>query len=265
MTHQAKIDWWMAAAIALAILVLLLGVNYWIAGPVLLVLLICAYPQSYKTTQEGLLIRGGLWRRQIPYEVITFVGPVADGSGPNPIWPGLRIADRARRSARLPGGYREAHAAPDSTRVQTGAGFCVMAMEKLFHFDSPRESYRADACVITCFDARFDLAVRKFLKRRGVVTFDHVKIPGGVKSLAAPECDTDRDFVLRMVRTSMRLHGSERVLIVAHSGVRRLPWSPHGSGHRGCRARRRVPARQRADSWRWNATSRDFDGVYSIG
>jgi hypothetical protein len=89
-------------------------------------------------------------------------------------------------------------------------------MEKVFHFDSPREKYRADACVITCFDARFDLAVRKFLKRRGVVTFDHVKIPGGVKSLAAPECETDRDCVLRMVRTSMRLHGSERVLIVAH-------------------------------------------------
>jgi hypothetical protein len=91
-----------------------------------------------------------------------------------------------------------------------------MDMEKVFHFDSPREVYRADACVITCFDARFDLAVRKFLKRRGVVVFDQVKIPGGVKPLAAPECDADRDFVLRMVRTSMRLHGSERVLIVAH-------------------------------------------------
>jgi carbonic anhydrase len=89
-------------------------------------------------------------------------------------------------------------------------------MKKLFHFDSPREIHRADACVITCFDARFDLVVRKFLQRRGVVTFDHVNIPGGVKSLVSPECDTDRDFVLRMVRTSMRLHGTERVLIVAH-------------------------------------------------
>ncbi len=78
MTHQAKIDWWMAAAIALAVIVILLGVNYWIAGPVLLVLLICAYPQSYKTTGEGLLICGGLWRRSIPYEAITYVGPVSD-------------------------------------------------------------------------------------------------------------------------------------------------------------------------------------------
>ena len=78
MTHQAKIDWWMAAAIALAVIVLLLGVNYWIAGPVLLVLLICAYPHSYKTSREGLLIRGGLWRRSIPYEAITFVAPISD-------------------------------------------------------------------------------------------------------------------------------------------------------------------------------------------
>ena len=78
MTHQAKMDWWMAAAIALATIVLLLGVDYWIAGPVLLVLLICAYPQSYKTTREGLLICGGLWRRSIPYEAITFVGPISD-------------------------------------------------------------------------------------------------------------------------------------------------------------------------------------------
>jgi hypothetical protein len=77
MTHQAEFDWWLAVAIALAVIVLLLGVNYWIAGPVLLVLLICAYPQSYKTTREGLLIRGGLWRRSIPYEAITFVGPAA--------------------------------------------------------------------------------------------------------------------------------------------------------------------------------------------
>jgi len=78
MTHRAKIDWWMAAAIALGILALLAGVNYWIAGPVLLVLLICAYPQSYETTREGLLIRGGLWRRSIPYQAITFVGTIAD-------------------------------------------------------------------------------------------------------------------------------------------------------------------------------------------
>lgn len=99
-------------------------------------------------------------------------------------------------------------------------------MEKLFHFDCPREVYTADACVISCFDARFDLAIRKFLKRRGIVTFDHVKIPGSAKSLAAPECEGDRDFVLRMIRTSIRLHGSPRALILAHSDCGAYPGVP---------------------------------------
>lgn len=96
-------------------------------------------------------------------------------------------------------------------------------MDKLFHFDSPQEVYTADACVISCFDARFDVAVRKFLKRRGIAIFDHVKIPGSAKALAAPECEGDRDFVLRMVRTSMRLHRSARVVILAHNDCGAYP------------------------------------------
>jgi hypothetical protein len=57
-------------------------------------------------------------------------------------------------------------------------------MQKLFHFDCPEEVYQADACVISCFDFRFDAQLRKFLKRRGVATYDHVKIPGSVKVIA---------------------------------------------------------------------------------
>jgi hypothetical protein len=102
----------------------------------------------------------------------------------------------------------------------------VIHMQIVFHFDSPQEVYKADACVISCFDARFDQAMRKFFKRRGVVTFDHVKIPGSARSLAAPECEPDRDFVLRMVRTSIRLHRPERVLILAHNDCGAYPGVP---------------------------------------
>jgi len=93
----------------------------------------------------------------------------------------------------------------------------LRAMEKLFHFDSPQEVYQADACVISCFDARFDLVVRKFLRRTGIGTYDRVMIPGSAKSLAAPESESDRDFVLRMIRTSIRLHRPERAMIFAHA------------------------------------------------
>ena len=90
-------------------------------------------------------------------------------------------------------------------------------MEKVFHFDSPQEVYQADACVITCYDARFDVATRKFLKRSGIEKYDHIKVPGSAKTLAAPECESDRDFVLRAIRTSMRLHRTSRALLIGHN------------------------------------------------
>ena len=62
------------AAILAVITVILLGGNYWIAGPVLLVLYFWAYPQSYETTPKGLLVHAALTRQLIPYEAITFIG-----------------------------------------------------------------------------------------------------------------------------------------------------------------------------------------------
>ncbi len=90
-------------------------------------------------------------------------------------------------------------------------------MDKVFHFDSPRDHYRADACVIACIDARFDLVTRKFLKRAGIATYDLVKIPGAAKPLASPDSDAVRDFVLGMVRISQSLHGAPRVLLIGHN------------------------------------------------
>ena len=72
MTHHAKVDVYILAAIALAIVVFLMW-DYWIAGPILLVLLLCAYPQSYETTARGLVVRTALAKLRIPYETISFV------------------------------------------------------------------------------------------------------------------------------------------------------------------------------------------------
>jgi hypothetical protein len=91
-------------------------------------------------------------------------------------------------------------------------------MQKLLHFDSPAGEYKADACVVSCFDARFDAALRKFLKRRGILAADHVKIAGAAKWLASPEHEDDRDFVLRQIRTSMRRHGADRLILFIHAG-----------------------------------------------
>ena len=90
-------------------------------------------------------------------------------------------------------------------------------MKKVFHFEAPREKYECDAAVLWCFDNRFDLGFRKFLKRIGVANSDPIKVAGGAKCLASPERETDREFVLEQIRKSMRLHGTRRVILMVHS------------------------------------------------
>ena len=43
----------------------------WIAGPVLLTLMLCAYPQSYELAETELVIHDSLTRRRIPYRTIA--------------------------------------------------------------------------------------------------------------------------------------------------------------------------------------------------
>jgi len=90
-------------------------------------------------------------------------------------------------------------------------------MKKVFHFDAPREKYHCDAAVLWCFDNRFDLGFRKFLKRIGVINPDPIKVAGGAKLLASPDHESDREFVLDQIHKSIRLHGTTRVILMTHS------------------------------------------------
>jgi len=74
MTHSSTTNWWIVSAIAVCIAVLVLGANYWIVGPLLLNLMICAYPETYETTEHGLVVHTALRRQRIPYDVIESVG-----------------------------------------------------------------------------------------------------------------------------------------------------------------------------------------------
>jgi len=90
-------------------------------------------------------------------------------------------------------------------------------MKKVFHFEALRENYHCDAAVVWCFDNRFELGFRKFLKRSGIVKTDLIKVAGGAKSLASPPHESDRQFILDQIRTSMRLHSTRRVILMLHS------------------------------------------------
>ena len=90
-------------------------------------------------------------------------------------------------------------------------------MKKVFHFDSGADPYRADACVVSCFDARFELVTRKFTKKLGIWWADPLKLAGGAKVFASPADESERSFALEQVKTSMRLHNTRRVLLMVHS------------------------------------------------
>ena len=92
-----------------------------------------------------------------------------------------------------------------------------LGMQKLIHLDSPRENYRCDGAVVWCYDSRFETVLRKLLKRRRVVYADHIRLAGGARCLADPEHESDQEFVLDHIRKSMRLHGTQRVLLMVHS------------------------------------------------
>jgi len=90
-------------------------------------------------------------------------------------------------------------------------------MRKVFHFDSPRDRYLCDAVVIWCFDNRFELACRKFLKYMGVLQPDPIKIAGGPKSLASPDHEFERAFVIEQIEKSIRLHATKHIVLFMHS------------------------------------------------
>lgn len=86
-------------------------------------------------------------------------------------------------------------------------------MEKIVSYDSSREHYAADACIVWCFDDRFSGLLGEFSK--GFKHFDLVKIAGGAKVLAGGT-SPERDFVVGQIKTSVRLHGTKKIILMFH-------------------------------------------------
>jgi carbonic anhydrase len=84
-------------------------------------------------------------------------------------------------------------------------------------FKTHAEHYTADACVVWCYDDRFYKLLKAFGKKQGFKNIDLVKIAGGAKALAdGAEVSADRDFVINQIKTSVRLHGTKRVVLMLH-------------------------------------------------
>jgi hypothetical protein len=146
------------------------------------------------------------------------------------------------------------------------------AMEKVFHFDAPREKYSCDAAIVWCFDNRFQLGFSKFLKRIGIVNSDPIKIAGGAKCLASPEHETDREFVLDQIRKSIRLHRTRLVILMLHSDCGAYGGLPGFGGDAQREAQHHEEELRRAAAFLESAIPGidvqayfvDFEGVWSV-
>jgi hypothetical protein len=61
------------------------------------------------------------------------------------------------------------------------------------------------------------LVLHKLMKRIGVEYFDPILVAGGARCLAGDDLESDRQFVLEQIRKSMRLHATNRVILMLHS------------------------------------------------
>lgn len=88
-------------------------------------------------------------------------------------------------------------------------------MKKSLDFNSRKDHYTADACVVWCFDDRFYKLLKAFGRQEGWKNIDLVKVAGGAKALAGGP-SPDRDFLLNQIKTSIRLHDTKRVVLMTH-------------------------------------------------
>jgi hypothetical protein len=84
-----------------------------------------------------------------------------------------------------------------------------------------------------------------------------------VKPLVAPEGDSGRDFVLGMVRTSLRLHRSGRVLLFAHNDCGAYPGVPAETIAADA-AKAAAFLRAAEPAVQVETFFCDFDGIYSV-
>ena len=90
-------------------------------------------------------------------------------------------------------------------------------MDYIFRHSSNLDHYTAEAFVVRCFDDRFWKTFKNFLKEQRYKRIDPESVAGGAKVLASPEKESDRDFMLREIEKSIRLHHTKRVVLFTHA------------------------------------------------
>ncbi len=90
-------------------------------------------------------------------------------------------------------------------------------MNKIIDFETKKEHYTAQSCIVWCFDNRFTPALNEFARNKNYQHYDLIKVAGGAKSLASPEKEIEEEYILKQIETSLKLHHAERIVLMNHS------------------------------------------------
>ena len=90
-------------------------------------------------------------------------------------------------------------------------------MKRVISHQSNSEHYKADACIVWCFDDRFSSLLEQFIRESKFQHADLVKIAGGAKGLTSPADPFERQYVLDQIGKSIALHHTPKVILMAHS------------------------------------------------
>ena len=85
---------------------------------------------------------------------------------------------------------------------------------EVIHCFSKTGHYIAEFVAIWCFDARFKPTLTCYTN--GLGEYDLISIAGGAKVLASPTLESDRDFILGQIQTSINLHHTKEVVLMNH-------------------------------------------------
>ena len=90
-------------------------------------------------------------------------------------------------------------------------------MQRVIDHQSDPQHYKADACIVWCFDGRFSKLLDQFIQKFQFSHIDLVKVAGGAKDLASPEIESNRAYILDQIAKSIKLNHTQQVVLMAHS------------------------------------------------
>lgn len=78
-------------------------------------------------------------------------------------------------------------------------------------------SHYCQALVLACIDFRFITGLANWLKNQNLEKdYDLITIAGSAKNLASPQNENEKEFILKQIEISNRLHQIKKVILVNH-------------------------------------------------